>query len=560
MKALLTILLAATAFAQTLPSLLQYKTWTPKDAKDPLVVNTESGPVKGYYSHLTYRGSSNDLFKANTARGFLGIPFAAPPTKENRFRDPQPYATPWKGKVRYAKVNAPSCPQKWKSIQSEDCLFLNIFTPPIERIKKAGGKLPVMFWVYGGGFTIGSSKQFSIYDGRYMAQKHDAIIVTSNYRLGVLGFLAAPGQKEDVRGNFGIKDQIAALEWTYRNIGNFGGNPDRITIFGQSAGATSVLIHLVSPAVKPKLVHAAIAMSPPMEAYTRSHAEMQQIGLDWAKNVSCIAADKGMPVANMDCLRQLSTKDILASQTSPYNTSRPVGDVDYWWPHVDGHVLTADLFRTLERGKMKKVPLTMGWMKDEGGWSTMEAHTPIVRAFKDGHKAFQYKTIVSTIQHAFRNKSPAIMKQFPFSETDVEVNERSFVDVVSQYMFQCTTHYIAQKLAHYGHNVRLYDFRRVQKTLLVGRCFQDMACHSFELWYLWRPFWDQINAKEQAFSDTFIDYFVGFAQDKRFRTWPQFQPTTSSIMVMDKGFALSSSAYMRQKCAFWEKEIGYYTY
>jgi len=194
---------------------------------------------------------------------YKGIPFAAPPVGERRWREPQP-VTPWSG-VRVTDTFAPACMQTGVSmpgetppVVSEDCLYLNLWTPA----KNAGAHLPVLVWIYGGGFTNGSASM-PLYWGDRLAHK-GVIVVTLSYRVGPFGFLAHPELTREsphhTSGNYGLLDQIAALEWVQRNITAFGGDPGRVTIAGQSAGATSVSLLMASPRAR-GLFQRAIAQS-----------------------------------------------------------------------------------------------------------------------------------------------------------------------------------------------------------------------------------------------------------------------------------------------------------
>src|SRR5579864_1178612 len=183
-------------------------------------------------------------------RIYKGIPFAAPPVGNLRWRAPQP-AAHWEG-VRKADQFSPICTQNSGGANagsvSEDCLYLNVWTAA----KSAGEKRPVMVWIYGGGYYTGSGSQ-AMYDGAALAQK-GAVVVTFNYRLGNFGFFAHPEltKESDRRGgaNFGVMDAIAALQWVQRNIARFGGDPKRVTIFGESAGAGMVANLMTIPSAK----------------------------------------------------------------------------------------------------------------------------------------------------------------------------------------------------------------------------------------------------------------------------------------------------------------------
>lgn len=213
------------------------------DATTTPVVTTKSGPVKGVGQ--------------GKATSFLGIPYAAPPTKDNRFKAPQP-VKPWTS-ARAADAYGPSCSQDSKAGLglpknfSEDCLTINVFAPRPAPAKAA----PVMVFIHGGGFYSGSSA-LPTYDGRQLAAQ-GVVVVTFNYRLGPMGFLTHPAV-ESGAANLGIADQQAALKWVQSNIAAFGGDPKKVTLFGESAGSMSVCVHLASPASK-GLFHRAVMQS-----------------------------------------------------------------------------------------------------------------------------------------------------------------------------------------------------------------------------------------------------------------------------------------------------------
>jgi carboxylesterase type B len=283
---------------------------------------------------------------------FKGIPFAAPPTGLLRWRAPQP-ASGWQG-VRDASAFGPICPQATrqgmvKLPQSEDCLTLNVWT------RNAEAKLPVMVWIYGGSFTGGGSA-FPIYDGLELAQ-HGVVVVTLNYRLGWLGFFDHPGlaaaNPGEPTGNFGLLDQIAALEWVQKNIAAFGGDPANVTIFGESAGGMSVNDLMVSPRAR-GLFAKAISESGLGLWTIGTAAKAQQdaiafAGLESADGASSDALTK---------LRTLSTEQILADQKKMASTASTA-------PFIDGSVLTDQPAALFSQGKEARVPYLAGSNSDE---------------------------------------------------------------------------------------------------------------------------------------------------------------------------------------------------
>jgi para-nitrobenzyl esterase len=290
-------------------------------------------------------------------RAFLGIPFAAPPVGPLRWKPPQ--ALPrWEGIRDATQVGArciqhepygelePGNPHK-----SEDCLFLNIWTPD------DADNLPVIFWIHGGEFWAGSGSE-PRYNGAHLAPR-GAVIVTINHRLGVFGFLSHPelgaeGER-GTSGNYGLLDQVAALEWTRRNIAAFGGNPGNITVAGESAGSCSVSFLMASPLAK-DLFHRAIGescayfMPEPHAMRPLSHADNEQRGVAFMR---AAGAD------TLAELRALPAEHLLATWMKDMSKRMQ--------PCVDGHVMP-DVAAVFARGEQARVPLLCGWNGDEYGF------------------------------------------------------------------------------------------------------------------------------------------------------------------------------------------------
>jgi para-nitrobenzyl esterase len=294
---------------------------------------------------------------------YRGIPYAAPPTGPLRWLPPQP-ATPWTT-PRRCDAFGPVCPQPgYSGAMSEDCLFLNVWTPA----KNAGDRLPVMVWIHGGAFTLGSGSD-ELYDGAALADK-GVVVVTFNYRLGVLGFLAHPGLSAEsphqVSGNYGLLDQVAALRWVQRNIAQFGGDPHRVTIFGQSAGAASVSLLLVSPPAQ-GLFQGAIAESPVMVGILR-FLRHEQVGVIPAEIVGVRLAEAvglhSIPEVG-SALRQVSWDRLTIAATT---LEKPLGiEVLHCvcCPTVDGWMIPDHPVRLFREGRRHPVPLLTGVTANE---------------------------------------------------------------------------------------------------------------------------------------------------------------------------------------------------
>jgi para-nitrobenzyl esterase len=285
-------------------------------------------------------------------QAFRGIPYAAPPTGANRFKPPAP-ADPWSG-VREALEFGGSAPQP-KSVgvlpvgrQDEDCLYLNVYTPAAD-----GARRPVLFFIHGGAFYLGAASE-ATYDGGPLAERGDVVVVTINYRLGALGFLylgAHGGQDWGATPNAGLLDQIAALGWVRDNIAAFGGDPNEITIFGESAGAASVCALLAMPSAR-GLFKRAIAQSghanralPPSVA-----AEVTQ---RWLKAV-------GLSRADASALQSLTVDQILDAQNKAAG-----GELRAYSPILDGDTIPVRPFEHVRQGGARDIPLLIGTNRDE---------------------------------------------------------------------------------------------------------------------------------------------------------------------------------------------------
>jgi para-nitrobenzyl esterase len=294
---------------------------------------------------------------ASGVRAYLGVPFAAPPVRDLRWRAPQP-VTPWKG-TYHADRTAPECIQTLRAhdinhyfgeeATSEDCLYLNIWAPP----RSAGTQaVPVVVWIYGGGFTIGSASMAN-YSGEQLAKK-GVVYVSLAYRVGALGFLAHPDLSAEsprhVSGNYGFLDQIAALQWIQRNIARFGGDPGNVTIMGQSAGSASVSVLQASPLSR-GLFHRAVGMSGGALGANMGRARPLSAAEQWGRELQAV-----LKAASLEALRQLPADRILAMQ----------GTTGRYGPLVDGWLLPEDPNALFAAGKQNDVPILIGYTRDEG--------------------------------------------------------------------------------------------------------------------------------------------------------------------------------------------------
>ena len=288
----------------------------------PGIVKVEGGTIKGIVS--------------DTMSVYKGIPFAAPPVGDLRWKAPQP-VIPWEG-IREATEFGPSPMQAGNNENmSEDCLYLNVWTPA----KSPKEKLPVLVWIYGGGFAGGST---SYYDGTPLAEQ-GVVLVSINYRVGKLGFFAHPELSSETEqgtsGNYGLLDQIAGLKWIQNNISKFGGDPDKVTIFGESAGGISVSMLCASPLAK-GLFRGAISQSGGSFGPTRKTSYP-------GENMKTLAQSEQEGLAYSESMGAKNISELRALDAS--NFAKPGMMTGGAWPIVDGYVIPDDQYKLYEQGK-----------------------------------------------------------------------------------------------------------------------------------------------------------------------------------------------------------------
>jgi para-nitrobenzyl esterase len=450
------------------------------------IVKTDAGYVSG--------------INQNGLRVFHGIPFAAPPTGDLRWRPPAP-VQPWDG-VKETKQYSATCPQPGSAAplnMSEDCLYLNVWTPA----QSADEKLPVMVFFYGGGFK---DVAFSMpaYNGTTLAKK-GVIVVTPNYRLGALGFLAHPQldneSSHNVSGNYGILDQQAALIWVRQNIGAFGGDPFRVTIFGQSAGAESTLIHLASPESK-GLYQQAIVESGPFWAdgaiinATHSNADAEQFGVKYATSLGYSGPDA---IAGM---RSLSPEALINATPSPSSSFWGTHTVQFE-PTVDGWILPDTMDNLYLLHRENPVPQMIGSNANDGTTLSANANMTVPE-------------YVTFIRGRFGKDANAVLAKYPANST-AEVQLR-LAQIMTDYDFSDSVKFAAGSMADVNRNTYLYRYSYVMPGMNLG------AFHGSETLMLFgvpgiKP--------DPAVADNLVDLWTRFAKTGNPNggmnvTWPAY--------------------------------------
>jgi para-nitrobenzyl esterase len=472
---------------------------------------------------------------------FLSLPYASPPTGNLRWRPPQP-PSGWRG-IRDATQFAPSCPQPTQGNPflppgplSEDCLYLNVYTSTLRR----DADRPVLVWIHGGGFTEDGARN---YDGSKLAAD-GAVVVTINYRLGALGFLAHPalaGRPGGPAGNYGLMDQQAALRWVQRNIGSFGGDPRNVTIAGQSAGGVSVLAQLVSRSSR-GLFRRAIVQSGAFALTQQPLAAAEAVGETFATQAGC-------PDQTAQCLRKLPVGALVNNFTAPV-----IPGV------IDGKVLTESIGTALAAGRFAHVPILNGVNHIEeliftaGLGVAVSGGTfvgvPIHPVTPDG-----YTTDIAAVLGVSDTQASTIAAQYPlgsYPSPDV-----AFATLVSDANFACPAlqvdRWTSRRVPTFAYQFNDDDAPERFAPL------PPAATHSSELQYIFdqpnAPLPGTLDADQQTLAASMRAAWARFAANgdpsTRALAWPSFHRGGSVMSLVPPDPQVWTGFSDAHHCAFW---------
>lgn len=383
---------------------------------------------------------------------FLGIRFAVPPTGSLRWTRPQPAAA-WAPATFNATVAPPACAQLSAATGQptgvEDCLMLNVWTPNPLPVSGA----PVMLWLHPGGFA-NASANFAPQNGQSLAALTGAIVVAPNYRLGPFGFLrhVALAAEDSASGNYGFLDQRAALVWVQDHIAAFGGDPNNVTIAGQSAGGHSVSLHVVAPG-SAGLFSRAIMQSGYASFRMRTVADAHQQSTEFAAALGCTGAD---PVVRV-CLRSKTQNEVLAARPpGQFEEFRETGR-SHWTPIVDGIEIPDQPRYLYEQGAFSHVPVLLGANRDEG-W------TFVNRSFPAGLTDVQYQV---AIEEEFGADAPLILAKYPAAHFASPKDALARLAGDAEYV--CEGNRVAEMIERTKTPVFLYSFEHEVDAVVVDR-------------------------------------------------------------------------------------------
>jgi para-nitrobenzyl esterase len=478
------------------------------------LVNTDRGPLAGKVVD-------------GGVRAFLGVPFAAPPVGALRWRPPAEapsWTTP-----RDAKAVGPACPQLAAPSYArtdEDCLTLNVWTP-----SGGAGAKPVLFFIPGGAFAEGSGG-YRLYDGARLAARAEAVVVTINYRVGALGFMAHPELARELgrpaSPSYGLLDQRAAMTWVQRNIRSFGGDPARVTIFGQSAGAFSVCAHLAMPASRGLFARAIMQSGACADPLYFGPREAEAQGKKLADALGC---------TDMTCLRAKRVDAVMQALPLKQGFILPPG---VWWgPVVDGIDLPTLPVQALRAGEGAKVPLIVGWARDEGSIHTISF--PAVT--RDQRDAF--------VRDSFGEAAVA-----PVAERYARASlKESLGRLITDGAFACESRRAARALAGHGAPVYVYELTH---PLESPRMHALGATHNVDLWLL---FGNEEAGIALAPSELPLSHAIMEAWGRFARTgdpsgpalpWPRYTAEGGKLILLESSPTIASDS-KREICAFWDR-------
>ncbi|MFX1448345.1 MAG: carboxylesterase/lipase family protein [Promethearchaeota archaeon] len=476
--------------------------------KKTRIVNTKSGKIQGYLEN------SIEIYK--------GIPYAEPPVGNLRFQEPQPKDR-W-DEIRDCTQFGPIAPQhqhddpKIELPEDEDCLYLNIWTPASDNKKR-----PVMVWIHGGGFFIGAGGRPRS-DGLKLASYGDVVVVSFNYRLGALGFLNLPG----IPPNLGIQDQLSALKWINENIEVFGGDPNNVTIFGESAGGQSVAILLALSSSK-GLFHKAIIQSG--AANPKNFEPNRSI-----EGAEKFLAKLRIAKDNIDELRKIPLKKLMSVQRKIVGGILNVKSSPFW-PWVDGEIISEQPIEIIRKGNNHQVPVIIGYNENELGFlsdilnNSGRMKKKIILKFV--RSSIQKDTISKEdLEKLIINYREILEKKYPDNPTIF------WSEILSDSMFKIPI--IRQLEAHTTHQSNIYCYVFSYKSPKFG-----FALHTFEIPFVFNTIdkndladgaaetSDESKKLTKIMMDTWISFArTGNPNNEKIPKWPEYNLEKRIIMKL----------------------------
>jgi para-nitrobenzyl esterase len=507
---------------------------------DPARVQTSAGPVRGTVQLRS--------------RAFLGIPYAAPPVGALRWARPAP-APPWTAE-RDVTRHGPSCPQpevklvSLPAVRDEDCLLLSVWTP-----NPAPSRAPVMVYFHGGGFVSGGSAAPSL-DGSHLAAERGVVVVGVSYRLGSLGFFAHPALPEGGL-SYGILDQQAALRWVQTNIAAFGGAPDDVTIFGQSAGALSVSLHLVAPG-SAGLFRRAVVQSGAWLAPVPTRARYAALSQRVVEAVGCQAA-----ADVLGCLRAKPAQALATALPMPPGIVFGAGAIAL--PFLDGVTLAEQPPQALAAGRLARVPVLLGTTRNEGSMFVVGLG---VVGLTEADYAAQVTELIAPADPMGKGDPfgiyypaldpAAVLAAYPAAAFSSPAEALS--ELLTDGLFVCPTRAAARAITAAGQSAYLYQFTYGPAYYKAIDPFYRVA-HGAELPFVFgnHPLGISLTGAEKDLAAQVMGYWTRFARagepnGEQAVLWPAYDVTDELHQVLDVTPG-TTHALKKDKCDFWDTQV-----
>ncbi|MEM7008505.1 MAG: carboxylesterase/lipase family protein [Thermodesulfobacteriota bacterium] len=489
---------------------------------------------------------------------YLGIPFGETTAGDSRWRAPVPDSG-WQGKLE-ATQHGLACPQINRFVSdlpySEDCLTLNVWSPDINPDKPKA----VVVYILGGSYLYGYAGN-PVYDGSYVSANGDIVLVTMNYRTGSFGFLAGVKDKdtgEKIDGNFGLMDQVLAMKWVKENIAKFGGDPNQITLHGESAGAGSVAIHLTGEPSTTGLFNNVIMQSNPLGMPFKSLIESKPIAQEFANKLSCANND-------ISCMRSKSAKEIVEAQNMAQAgvnlLLHGMKDFLIWGPVIDNKIVNGNTVLEISKKKNTK-PTVIGTNENEAVLFVAFAMNKLgLNNLSDA----EYSLALEVLFRSNKVKDK-ILKKYPHQGSN---NESSLSAVLTDYLFTCPSLYLADNSSM---KTWVYLFDHVPSYNLfsiigVSAC-KEAVCHAAEVPFVFHTAENlgyQFTEQERILSRTMINYWTNFVKnidpngilpEGILPHWPKYKSQESNVILVTPIDKIVSKQDLRARCEFWN-EIGY---
>lgn len=490
---------------------------------------------------------------------FRGIPYAEPPVGSLRFKPPKAKAS-WEGTLDAVST---ACPQlKIPAFVmddvtfTEDCLHLNVWVP--ERARREDSKRAVLVWVHGGGFTFGGAN-YANYTGAVIAALADVVVVSMNYRLGILGFMSA--NTPEAPGNVGLLDQLLALKWVQRNIDSFGGDPDRVTLFGESAGAISVHAHIMSP-MSEGLFKRGIMLSGTMytiDTWDMVHESMVK-GNKVANIVGCSKGGTIDLSSNadeiVDCFRRKSADELLKAAAEG---GAPKA-VTFFPIYHDAFLPRMPLL-SMNRGFFSPVDVLAGVTSDEG--AVLLLFPPKPDLLGEDLSVWDSAELADSLKDAasswLKEDIPDVLEKYTDEAPSGDNNalRRKYLDYTSDRLFNCPLRFFAEKHSERGNRVFTYVFNHKSNKAPFPSWMG--VPHAADLDY---TFGHPYNASAESpdddgkMSEAFVRMMASFAEHgvpelPDGQKWPQFTKRSPTFIVMDHGHFNKTKGFRTSECERW---------